>query len=692
MADLLSSFRIEGRETIAALTRELLALEKTPGDAQALATCLRLAHTMKGSARIVQQFALGDMAHTLEDALLPLRNSEEPAESEYFSDLLRIVGRMREALERFDEEQRNRRAPERRTPTKEQPLPADAELFETVRVDIAEMDQLLEGLSEAAIQLEPLRAVDDTLRQTAQMLASLQESLHSSNASDQALLWGRFRSTVDAVTSAIVQARQTMSPSLSRLEHELEDVREQASTLRLLPVRSILGTLELTMRDTAELLGKTVRFEVSGGEVKLEGHILLSVRDALLHAIRNAVDHGLESPGEREFAKKPAVGTISLHVVRHGRRVEFRCRDDGRGIDPEKVRMTILASGRLAPEKVAALTTNELFSYLFETGVSTADRVTEISGRGVGLDVVRVVANRLRGQATIQSELGRGTTITIDVPMSLSAMAVLSVRVGRDTLLIPLDAVRHTLRLPQGDIIRDAEGETILYEDGAIPFIELRSVLGLSDLSERRAMYTIIVVQGGSKFFALGADALLETFDILVKPLPPGVDTPAAIAGAAFDSKGDPVLVLDPMGLQAIQRETVRTEARPAAPPPTRLPILVIDDSLTTRMLEQSILETAGYVVDLSASAEDALRRAQAKEYGLFIVDVDMPGMNGYEFTRHIRADPRFAAIPIIMVTSLAAADDRQRGIDAGASEYIVKGDFDQTYFVAKVAEFLGGP
>lgn len=690
MADLLSAFRVEGRETIASLTRELLALEKAPGDPQALATCLRLAHNLKGTARVVQQFGIGDMAHTLEEALLPLRNGQEQAESEYFSDLLRIVARMRESLDRLDEELQAGRAAEGRAKT--QQVTTDGELFDTVRVNISEMDRLLEGLSEAAIQLGPLRAVEDSLHDAAQTLTSLQASLHSGKVGDQALLWGRFRSTVDALTTTVVQAGQTMAPSLSRLEQELETVRERASTLRLLPVRSIFGTLELTMRDAAGLLGKAVQFEVSGGDVSLEGHILLSVRDALLHVIRNAVDHGLESPGEREFVKKPAVGTISLNVVRHGRRVEFRCRDDGRGIDPEKVRATILASGRLAREKVAALTSDELFAFLFETGVSTADRVTEISGRGVGLDVVRAVANRLRGQASIESELGRGTTITIDVPMSLSAMKVLSVSVGRDTVLIPLDAVRHTLRLQHGEIVRNSEGESILYEDGAIPFVELRSVIGSSPTPERRATWTVIVVQAGSKVFALGADALLETLDIVVKPLPAGVDAPPSIAGAAFDSKGDPVLVLEPMGLHAIRPEVIRTEARPAAASPQRLPILVIDDSLTTRMLEQSILEAAGYVVDLSASAEDALRRAQAKKYGLFIVDVEMPGMNGYEFTRITRADPHFASIPVIMVTSLATADDRQRGLDAGASAYIVKGDFDQKYFVDKVAELLGAP
>lgn len=691
MADLTASFCIEGREILHALTSELLALEKSPGNAKALATCLRLMHTLKGSARIVRQFAVGDMAHTLEDALLPLHGSSEEAESEYFTDLLRIVARMQEAIEKLESEISAKHVSHDKGKNLRPSENGDGEVLETVRVNIADMDQLLEGLSEASIQLGPLHNVEDTLRQAVQMISSLQETLRSSHAGNQAVAWARLRTTVDTMASAFIHAEQTMTPSLSRLEREIEEVRAQASTLRLLPVSTIVNTLELATRDAASVLHKSVTLLVNGADTTLEGHILLSVRDALLHVIRNAVDHGLESAAERAAANKPAIGTIRLDIVRHGRRVEFRCRDDGRGINPEKVRAEIVNRGRLTKEQAATLSTEDLFSFLFETGLSTADRVTEISGRGVGLDVVRVVANRLRGQATIHSELGRGTEITIDIPMSLSAMTVLSVAVGDRTVLIPFDAVRRTLRVPADEVIRNSEGESVLYEQRAIPFIAIRTLLGIPRAAnELRKTWTIIIVQAGSKWSALGADSLVDTIDIVVKPLPPGVDAAPFIAGAAFDSNGDPLLVLDPMGIDVVRADVplIQSGAAPVRAP--RLPILVIDDSLTTRMLEQSILEAAGYTVDLCASAEDALRRAQSRTYGLFIVDVEMPGMNGYEFTRTTRADPTLSSIPVIMVTSLSTSEDRQRGLDMGASDYIVKGDFDQKHFVRKVAELLG--
>jgi two-component system chemotaxis sensor kinase CheA len=301
------------------------------------------------------------------------------------------------------------------------------------------------------------------------------------------------------------------------------------------------------------------------------------------------------------------------------------------------------------------------------------------------------VANRLRGLATIYSEMGNGTEIVIDIPMSLSAMTVLSVQVGDQQVLVPFDAVRRTLRLEPNEVVKLAEGEGILYEQRTIPFIALRNLLGMpAPPNESRKTWSAIVVQAGSKWMALGADSLLDTIDIVVKPLPPGINALPSIAGAAFDSQGDPLLVLDPMAIDVVRGDVVQVQSGPQPVHGPRLPILVIDDSLTTRMLEQSILEAAGYTVELSASADDALRRAHSRKFGLFIVDVEMPGMNGHEFTRITRSDPALSSIPVIMVTSLATADDRQRGLDAGASEYIVKGDFDQKHFVRKVAELLG--
>ncbi len=690
MDELLHFFRQEAREITSSLTSQLLALEKNPADPEPLKQCLRSAHTLKGTARVVRQVQIGEMAHMLEDALAPLRDGGE-VESEYISDLLRIVDRIQEMVGALDQDTSAEDQTGPQAPGNAPKPSADGDALETVRVGISEMDGLLEGLSEAAIQIGPLHEAEDTVRQAALVASSLQELLRNGSSLDQTHMLGRARAAADELCTALAHIERTMSPSLSRLEREVESVRSRASTLRLLPVSAILGTLELAVRDTAQTLGKAVNFVASGSDVKLEGHILLSVRDALLHMIRNAVDHGIEGDEQRFDAGKPLAGEIQLAVMRQGRRVIFECRDDGRGIDIDNVRRTAIKNGRLTHAQAAALTRDEALGLLFEAGVSTAKEVTEISGRGVGLDVVQSVAKRLRGKATISSEVGRGTVITIDVPVSLSAMSVLAVEVDETTVLIPIDAVRKTLLLNRKDIAKRSDGDHIIHEERAISFVPLGSIMGTSQAStDSRNTWTVVVVQSASKWFALGADRLRAAMDVVVKPLPSGIDASAVIAGAAFDSQGDPLLVLDPMALDGTSTAVTRMADASVTTQARRLPILVIDDSLTTRMLEQSILEAAGYTVDLCASADEAIRKAQTRNYGLFICDVEMPGMNGFEFTAATRADPKLCTIPVIMVTSLATPENRKRGMDAGASDYIVKGDFDQKHFVLKVAELLG--
>jgi two-component system chemotaxis sensor kinase CheA len=677
MPDLEAFFREEARELVDGLTRDLLALEKNPFDLALLNRCLRFAHTLKGAARVARQVRIGEMAHTIEDALAPFRDGGDAIESDFVSDLLRILDRIREEVVSIlvpgPSEVPGGRA-----------VVAD-ERLETVRIEITQMDALLEGLSEASIQIGPLRAGEEAMRQAQRIALAMRETLEG--GAERAAM-SRLRASIDEMLAALGHAERDIGGGLGRIEREIAEVQARASTLRLIPVGAILGTLELATRDAAEALGKSVAFEATGGDVRLEGHILAAVREALVHVIRNAVDHGIESLEERLSTDKPAAGRVRIEIIRSGRRVVFRCRDDGRGIDVDAVRRSAIQRGIITEAEALALDRKAALALVFRAGVSTSEAVTEMSGRGVGLDVVREVAEQLKGEASIASEPGQGTTIELSVPVSLSSLPVLSVLSDGASVLSPLDAVRGTRRITAADLMTGPEGDRILFGDRAVPFLPLGVVLGSSPApAEPRASWSAVVVQAGAQWMALGVERLLGTMDIVVKPLPPGAGAPPQVAGAAFDAQGDPLLVLDPAGLLRASRGAPRPTDHAASPRPRRLPILVIDDSLTTRMLEQSILETAGYEVDLCASAEEALHQARVRRYGLFIVDVEMPGMDGFAFTAHTRADPVLRDVPVIIVTSLASAKDRERGAAAGASAYIVKGEFDQKSFVRKVAE-----
>jgi two-component system chemotaxis sensor kinase CheA len=369
--------------------------------------------------------------------------------------------------------------------------------------------------------------------------------------------------------------------------------------------------------------------------------------------------------------------------------VAFICSDDGRGVDINAVRRSAEAQGLVSEEESARLSADDLLMLIFQAGVSTSDMVTEISGRGVGLDVAREITTRFKGEIRARSEPGAGTTIELLVPVSLSSLTALMMSADGMVTLIPLDSVCGTLRMPSDEIIRAAESESILYEGQIVPFAPLYAVLGLrSDATWAKPMWSVIVVQWAGHRTALGVDRLLGTTDVIIKPLPPAAGMQGVVAGAAFDAQGDPLLVLDPQGLVGVAR-FMRTALVEEQQPPPRAPILVIDDSLTTRMLEQSILESAGYEVDLASSGEEGLKKAQGRPYSLFIVDIEMPGINGFEFVARVKADPALRRVPVIMVTSLASTADKKRGGEAGVDAYIVKGEFDQKYFVQKVADLM---
>jgi two-component system chemotaxis sensor kinase CheA len=319
---------------------------------------------------------------------------------------------------------------------------------------------------------------------------------------------------------------------------------------------------------------------------------------------------------------------------------------------------------------------DELVQLLFKGGLSTSSAVTELAGRGVGLNLVREVVERLGGEVAVSTQAGRGARIELIVPISLLAMDVLLAQAGGGICAIPLASVRETLRVATAQVVRSAEGDTLVHGGEAKPFIPLARLLKRTDRPLEDGETVSAVVVGGAQGEAVVAvERLLGAANVLVHPLPPLTFADPVVVGACLDAQGAPQPVLEPDRLLAEARRM--PGATPAAPR-QRAPILVIDDSLTTRVLEQSILESAGYEVELATSAEEALEKARRRAYALFMVDVEMPGMDGFSFVEATRADPELRKTPAILVTSRASAADRERGRQAGAHAHIEKGAFNQ--------------
>jgi two-component system chemotaxis sensor kinase CheA len=708
-------FRIEARDLVDQLGRGALDLEKGGHTPEGVALMLRLAHTLKGAARVVKQPEIADRAHAIEDTLEPFRSGETALPRAALDALAQSLDDIGSRLASLDGATGSAgataggatagsgggvtggggvtvrggaaggggatggdgariggaaagiggatsgggavsgggRAPDRAgaaagalaaaQPEAVAPAPLPAQLPEPVTRSSDDIDLLFDGINEAGVQLDVVRA---------------------------------------ALAGVTQGGGTAVGQALEQLERELGLVRDAAERLRLVPASLLFVPLERAARDAARSLGKRMEFVPRGGDARLDAQVFSLVQGALVQVVRNAVAHGIESPAEREAAGKPPEGRVSVEVTGHEHRVAFTCRDDGRGVDLEGVRRA-LQSKQLLPANADRLGSEDLLELLLGAGVSTAAGVTQIAGRGIGLDVVREAVRNLRGEVRWQTEAGKGTSFTIEVPVSLAAVDALIVEAGGRMVGIPMHSVKRTLRVQAGDLAASPQGPTLSFEGKVVPFAPLDRALSRTARSgaPTRA-WSAVVIAGTNALAAVGVERLRGTQNLVLRPLPQHTPCDPIVAGASLNAQGDPQLILDPRALVEYVHRRGAPEVVPAAP---RLPILVVDDSLTTRMLEQSILESAGYEVDLAVSGEDGLEALRKRRYALILVDVEMPGMDGFTFVQRVRADPTLAATPAILVTSRNAPEDKRRGREAGAHGYIVKGEFDQGELLATI-------
>ena len=689
-------FRIEGREIADALTGGALDLERGSPGVAVVPLLLRHAHTLKGAARVVGATDISDLAHALEEALVAHREVTVAVPPDQVELVATLVDAISAAVGRIDArldggEQHDPRA------VGGEDLAGRGqrygrEEFETVRVEVEEMDALLEGVAETAVQVAAFRAAAAEMESQATTAAALVDRIERASAGLGAEVegWGQARALALDVKSSLDDVKKRFAVAADKAGREIAQVRTRAERLRLVPVGVVFDSLERVARDTAAKVGRTIDFETEGGDIRLDQPVLSALRDGLSHVVRNAVAHGIEPPEERAAAGKSREGRIRLVVERRRERVTVRCTDDGRGIDVAAVRRVALERGVISDAEASRMGRDDTLLLLRRGGLSTASSVSQISGRGVGLQVIQAVSERFKGRLELRTDPGIGTTVEVTIPISLSSVATLVAEVSRVTVAFPRDAVSRTLRLKQAEIVRGVDGDTILDGSKPVSFAPLATLLKLDAAVTRTAQssWNVVVLHTEAGTAALGVDRIQGMHALVVRPLPRSAGNFSVLAGASLDADGNPWLMLDAAGLVKAVRDTRDRTAVLEAPP--RPPILVIDDSLTTRMLERTILETAGYEVDVAISAEEGLKKAALRRYGVFIVDVEMPGIDGFEFVRKTRADPMLQETPAILVTSLGTAEHKRRGLEAGARGYIVKGEFDELALLGAIRAIIG--
>ncbi len=686
MSDLLEFFRIEARELIDELTVALSELARGGPATGPAGIALRHAHTLKGAARVVARTEMADRVHELEEMLGPFRHSEDPVPAELLARMQALVDALSSDLNPAEPAVPAPRAGgENHAKTRSAAVEVSrgdevTNTAQTARASLQEIDNLIDGVSQTRTQLSAVR--DGAAR--ARRLRSAAEER------------GRLD---EAQIEELTSLARILESSADRIERELREVYTTAERLRLIPVESIVPDLERGVRDVTAAQGKQARLEVLGAQISLDANILAGAQTALRQIVRNAVAHGVETPARRRALGKDESGLVRVEISHGAGGVRFRCTDDGSGIDLAAVRRKLVQSGRAPSEDLDDAQTLEL---LMGSGISTASTVSEISGHGIGLDVVQDVVRRIGGRIDIATSPGAGTTIDLTTPASMTAQEVVLVRAtaSADLTALPLRSVQQARRISPEDF---SGAMAVRLNGRRIPYVPMADVLDLppeSSVADQKGR-TVLLLEGQRGLVAVGVTRLIGTAEVAVRALPPLAPVLPLVCGIWIDIDGRPRPVLDPaeVAAAAATRRLPRTSAPvPLTPAPTSpvrsaepTPILIVDDSLTTRMLERSILQAAGYRVDEAGSAEEGLAMATRQRYAVAVVDVEMPGMDGFAFIEQTRTRPELRHMPCILVTTKTGPEDRARGLSAGARAHNDKGAFQQSTQLDAVAALVRG-
>jgi len=498
---------------------------------------------------------------------------------------------------------------------------------------------------------------------------------------------------LEKLGTLVNRLRNSASEDVARLEAISGDLEEGIRTLRLLPLSTIFNLFPRLVRDLAREQGKEVNLVIEGGDTKADKRILEEMKDPLMHMIRNCVDHGIETPAEREQLGKSRIATLRLVGYQTSNNIVIEVGDDGRGLDIDKIKQTALKRGICRPEELNTMTPRQIQSLIFAPGFSTRTIVTEVSGRGVGLDVVRTNVERLKGSIQVESTPQQGCTFRLQLGTTLTTVHVLIVEIAGIAYALPVEFVQTTKLISKDEIFAIEGRDTLNLEGQPISVAQLSELLELNSpglpapTSPTDTKYLpCIILKIGDEWLGLLVDALLDEQDVILKPQSKLLKRVRNVAGATILGTGEVCMVLNPLDLmKSVRRKGTSTETATSFLPTVavsevkRKPVILLaEDSIAIRTQEKRILESAGYEVVTAVDGLDGFNKLKTRSFDAVISDVQMPNMDGLTLTSKIRQNKEYNELPIILVTSLASDDDKRRGAEAGANAYLTKGTFNQ--------------
>ena len=747
---MLELFRLEADTQTTVLSAGVLAIEKLEHSPAAIESLMRAAHSLKGAARIIGLEPAVRVAHAMEEVFVAAGKGLVTVQPEHAdvllagSDFLASIARADDALvpdgpwgERADRlvtqlaairsGRTGQEPPMRSTPPPLIPhVPAETAPAtappspppkaldhgdRVVRVSADSLSRLVGLAGESLVEARQLPALVAGLHSLRSMqgklcntVAALEEWHRGASLQDpvaSTALLSILREQAGSVLAGLSQRCEEFASLAGRNEDLSGRLHHEVISSRMRPLAECIRGFPRLVRDVARSLGKQVRLEVRGEQTGVDRDILDKLESPLSHLIRNALDHGIESPDRRVAAGKPPVGTILLEARHRAGALTITITDDGEGIDIERLRAKTVTSGLVAGPLADQLSEQELLEFLFLPGFSTKDVVTEISGRGVGLDAVHRMVKAVGGSVRVATQPGRQTVFTLQVPITMSVIRALLVDIGGEPYAFPLTRIDQILRCQHADI-RSVEGRQYVDRGGvSIGLVLAPQILGLEPSAPPPSAdaLSVVVISDHGQQFGVIVDAFLGERDLEVRPLDPRLGAVPDINSASLLENGDPVLIIDVEDLvRSIDtlltgRRLKRVEYVPTPEQPSRRKrILVVDDSITVRELERQLLLSHGFAVEVAVDGMDGWNALREGQYDLVVSDVDMPRLDGIGFVSLIKADPERKDIPVVIVSYKDREEDRLRGLEAGANRYLTKASFHDETFLQTIVDLIGEP
>jgi two-component system sensor histidine kinase and response regulator WspE len=750
-SSLLELFSLEAEAQTQVLSTGLLALERDPTQADHLESCMRAAHSLKGAARIVGVDAGVSVAHVMEDCLVSAQEGRLYLRPEHIDALLQgtdllmriatpnnapgaadidayvaLMGRLLDPMAAAIASM----APaspvmaelqvEAPAPAIEEPaVPVESlavspklarrttENGERVlRVTAERLNSLLDLSSKSLVETLRLKPHLATMQRLKRMQSNSQRALENLNVHlKEQVLSLEAREALDDARRLLAESQQLLVEKNAELDEFAWQASQRAQVLydtalacRMRPFADVLTGQVRMVRDLGRSLGKQVRLEIEGEKTQVDRDVLEKLEAPLTHLLRNAVDHGIESPEQRLLAGKPAEGLIRLRASHQAGLLVLQLSDDGNGVDLEKVRRSIVERQLSPADTAAQLSEEELLTFLFLPGFSLRDTVTEVSGRGVGLDAVQHMVRQLRGAVVLEQTAGEGSRFHLEVPLTLSVVRSLVVEVGEEAYAFPLAHIERMCDLEPADIVQ-VEGRQHFWHEGRhVGLVAASQLLQRPASQGSQQTLKVVVIRERDAIYGIAVERFIGERTLVVLPLDERLGKVQDISAGALLDDGSVVLIVDVEDmlrsvdkllntgrLERIARHSNQVVAA------ARKRVLVVDDSLTVRELQRKLLLNRGYDVAVAVDGMDGWNALRSEDFDLLITDIDMPRMDGIELVSLLRRDNRLQSLPVMVVSYKDREEDRRRGLDAGADYYLAKASFHDDALLDAVVELIGG-